>query len=273
MGATDIWQLLVVRVPRMHPKRAMGRQGRDIIRWLSKLEQLLLIFGLLLLSVYVGARLHGVVLSQAAIQDFENRRASSREEGKGTGLITKTSLVSKTPDFSLWSETRIKDYRESLTAQLSPAVALLRIPKIHLEVPVLEGTDDVSLNRGVGLIAGTALPEEEGNVGIAGHRDGFFRGLKDVVAGDRIELVTLEETKTYVIDRIVIVGPEDVSVLGSRDRSTVTLVTCYPFYFVGSAPQRYIVQASLANADPGSLHVGKNADSEQGKISKQENKN
>jgi sortase A len=251
----------------------MSRQGRDIIRWLSKLEQLLLIFGLLMLSVYVGARFHGVVLSQAAIQDFEKRRASAQEEGKGTGLVTKASLVAKTPDFSLWSETRIKDYRESLTARLSPAIALLRIPKIHLEVPVLEGTDDVSLNRGVGLIAGTALPGEDGNVGIAGHRDGFFRGLKDVVVGDTIELATLEETNTYVIDRIVIVGPEDVSVLGFRSRSSVTLVTCYPFYFLGSAPQRYIVQASLANADAKNLHAGKNADSGQEKISKQEDKN
>jgi sortase A len=159
-------------------------------------------------------------------------------------------FVAREPDFSLWSATRIKDYEESLTVQFAPPVALLRIPKIQLEVSVLEGTDDPSLNRAVGLIAGTARSGEDGNIGIAGHRDGFFRGLKDVRVGDEIELVTTTGTHTYTIDRIVVVTPDDVSVLAPRSRSTITLVTCYPFYFVGSAPQRYIVQASMNTSDP-----------------------
>jgi sortase A len=97
------------------------------------------------------------------------------------------------------------------------------------------------------------LPGEDGNVGIAGHRDGFFRGLKDLRVGDSIELVTQTKTNTYIIDRLVIVDPSDVKVLARRPRTSVTLVTCYPFYFVGSAPQRYIVQASLVT--PSSNHV------------------
>ncbi len=193
-----------------------------------------------MLGAYASARIYGEVLSRAEVQRFMTLQARSPEGAARLGMRTQS------PDFSLWAEKRIKQYQESLAASFSPAVAVLRIPKIHLEVPVLQGTDDLTLNRAVGLIAGTALPGEDGNTGIAGHRDGFFRGLKDLCVGDPIELVTQTKTNTYLIDRIVIVDPSDVSVLAPRPRTSVTLVTCYPFYFVGSAPRRYIVQASLA---------------------------
>jgi len=129
-------------------------------------------------------------------------------------------------------------------------IALLRIPKIRLEVPVLEGTDDLTMDRAVGFIASTARPGEEGNIGISGHRDGFFRGLKDIREGDGIELVSARGTDTYTIDRIVVVKPTDVSVLAPRQRPSITLVTCYPFYIAGSAPKRYIVQASMNTPEP-----------------------
>ena len=125
-------------------------------------------------------------------------------------------------------------------------LVVLRIARIHLVVPVLEGTSDVTLNRGVGHIEETAMPGTGGNSGIAGHRDGFFRGLKDVGLGDTIELETLQEKQIYRIDRAWIVDPEDVSVLDPTPEQSITLVTCYPFYFVGSAPQRYIVRAVRA---------------------------
>ena len=179
-----------------------------------------------------------ILVTTVTLTAFESRQAISQEQGPGRRFAAK-------PNFSLWSAERIKDYRQTLRAQLAPAVALLRIPKIQLEVPVLEGTDDVSLNRAVGLIAGTARPGEDGNIGIAGHRDGFFRGLKDIHEGDELELVTATGTDTYTIDRIAVVAPDVVSVLARRPRPSITLVICYPFYFVGSAPQRYIVQASM----------------------------
>jgi sortase A len=120
------------------------------------------------------------------------------------------------------------------------------VPKLHLEVPLLDGSDELSLNRGVGHIAGTAYPGETGNIGIAGHRDGFFRRLKDIQVGDLIDLETISRRDSYQVERILIVDPNDVSVLQPGQTRGLTLVTCYPFYFVGSAPQRYIVQASLA---------------------------
>ena len=134
-------------------------------------------------------------------------------------------------------------------SRFDPPLAVLRIPKVHLEVPVLDGTDDLTLNRGVGHIVGTVRPGEDGNIGIAGHRDGFFRALKDVGPGDTIELVTPKRVVRYAVDQIVLVRPEDVSVLQPRSRPSLTLVTCYPFYFVGSAPQRYIVQASVVGPE------------------------
>ncbi len=104
-------------------------------------------------------------------------------------------------------------------------------------------TSHRSLNRGAGLIAGTARPETAGNVGIAAHRDGFFRVLKDVAVGDRLEIEGLSGTRVYRVDALSIVRPEDTRPLRQTDHAVVTLVTCYPFYYVGSAPRRYIVRA------------------------------
>ena len=149
------------------------------------------------------------------------------------------------PDFSLWSQKRIDDYREARSADTRTPVAMLRIPELDIEVAVLEGTDEVTLNRGVGHIDGTPMPGEGGNMGLAGHRDGFFRPLKDVETGTRIELVTLTGSLNYRVTDVWIVDPSDVSVLADTAEPALTLVTCYPFYFVGNAPQRYIVRAVL----------------------------
>ena len=94
----------------------------------------------------------------------------------------------------------------------------------------------------------TALAiDTDGNLGIAGHRDGFFRGLKDIEVGDSIEMLTHQGNSEFVVSSITIVDPTDVSVLAPTDSSTITLVTCYPFYFVGHAPKRYIVKGELVS--------------------------
>ena len=147
------------------------------------------------------------------------------------------------PDQSLWSVARIAAWQETLADPIPPPLAVLRIAKIGLEVPVLSGTAERTLDRAVGHIEDTAEPGTDGNAGIAGHRDGFFRGLKDVVPGDAIELDTREGTEVYRVERTWVVNPEDVSVLDPTSVRALTLVTCYPFYFHGSAPQRFIVRA------------------------------
>ncbi|MGE5054125.1 MAG: class D sortase [Acidobacteriota bacterium] len=125
------------------------------------------------------------------------------------------------------------------------AIGVLRIASLGMEVPVLEGTDKLTLNRGVGRIAGTALPGVGGNIGIAGHRDTFFRPLRKVRTGDKIELLTRLGKQTYRVDQIKVTSPKDIGVLQPRPTPSLTLVTCYPFYYFGSAPKRYIVTASL----------------------------
>jgi sortase A len=157
-----------------------------------------------------------------------------------------------TPDQALWSSERISAWRKALSEDAPPPLAVLRIPKIRLEVSVLPGTDDRTLDRAVGHIEDTAVPGTDGNAGIAGHRDGFFRGLKDIRAGDVIELETLNGKDLYQVERTWLVYPQDVSVLDPTPTRALTLVTCYPFYFVGSAPQRFIVRAVRAGDKPAS---------------------
>jgi len=112
-----------------------------------------------------------------------------------------------------------------------------------MNLPVRYGTKTQTLRRGPGLIEGTAFPGSNGNVAIAAHRDQHFRGLKDIQVGQLIELELYDEKTHYIVTELSVVEPEDVHVLDDIGQSVLTLVTCYPFYFVGNAPQRYIVRA------------------------------
>jgi len=216
-------------------------------------ERLLLGSGLVLLAIYGTIRIEGILSSRAALERFAALESSvattSRDGGESAGSSGEADASPEinlsNVDFSQWDAHRVQAYQRAVTAQAGAPLGVLRIPKIHLEAPLLDGTDGATLNYAVGRITGTGRPGEQGNIGIAGHRDGFFRGLKDVGVGDAIELKTIKGTDTYVVDRIQIVAPDDVSVLRRRSVPSLTLVTCYPFYFIGSAPQRYIVTASL----------------------------
>jgi sortase A len=211
-----------------------------------RIERILLSLGLALLAVWIGAELHSEVSSRVAIMRFEAGEVHERD----TRLARAKDIASRElVDFSLWSEKRISSYRESLTTKVDAPIAILAIRKINLTVPVYNDTDDLTLDRGVGRILGTAKIGDRGNLGIAGHRDGFFRGLKDLAPQDEIELRRSGISDTYVIDQISLVAPSDVSVLKPTRVPSVTLVTCYPFYYIGSAPQRYIVRASIKKSD------------------------
>lgn len=165
-------------------------------------------------------------------------------------LSAKNNTDTNTVDFSLWDSRRIQAYKDAIIKKVDPPLAVLKIDRIGLVVSVYEGADDLTLDRGAGHIPDTAQIGVSGNIGIAGHRDGFFRGLKDISPGDEIQLVTNQSTYTYTINEILIVKPEDLWVLDPKQKPTLTLVTCYPFYFIGHAPQRYIVQAALKTTEP-----------------------
>jgi len=119
----------------------------------------------------------------------------------------------------------------------------MEIPRIGLSVIVLEGTTSKALQHGAGHIEGTALPGEPGNIGIAGHRDTYFRGLKDLRANDEIQIQTAAGITRYEVDWIQITVPSDVSIVSSATGSALTLVTCYPFHYIGAAPERFVVHA------------------------------
>jgi len=188
-----------------------------------------------------------VCLVTASALYFHGVTSAHHELARFAILQAATLEQPSAPDMSLWGPERIAAWREASNEAARPPLAVLRIPKLRLEVPVLRGTDDVTLNRGVGHIEDTAVPGANGNSGIAGHRDGFFRALKDIALDDAIELDTLRGKEVYRVERTWVVDPEDVSVLEPTSTRSLTLVTCYPFYFVGPAPQRYIVRAVLTN--------------------------
>lgn len=209
----------------------------------QRVERLLLAVGLTFLAIWAATQIYRVVASRSAIARFN---ANSHSSDSSTAAI---DPVSASPvDFRLWSNKRIAAYKESLVQKTDLPLAILRIPSIHLEAPIFDGTDELTLNRGVGRIVGTAQIRQGGNIGIAGHRDGFFRGLKEIQVGDTIELVLSDKTEKYIVEQIQIVTPDNVAVLAPTAVPTLALVTCFPFYYVGSAPKRFIVMASMKNS-------------------------
>jgi len=199
-------------------------------RWVY-LETFLIGVGILCTGLYISACAQRSLVQKSESNSFDHQLASLIQTEK--------------PDQSEWSTTRIERFAEMRQdPEATPsAVGRLVIAKADVEVMVLDGTSEATLDRGVGLIEGTARPDQGGNVGIAGHRDSFFRGLRRLSPGDEIELATLKGLTRYRVSEILVVEPEYVQVLNPTPESSLTLVTCYPFYHIGSAPQRYIVRA------------------------------
>jgi sortase A len=194
--------------------------GLSARRWVRQLQWILFAVGLTALG-YCGY----VVAEAAVYYAHESRQLDEILRARQTAPGTSTSG----------------------TVQVAPGdvVARLEIPSLGVSAMVREGQDSRTLRLAIGHIAGTALPGAAGNVGLAAHRDTFFRRLGEVKADDTIRLVTLRGTFTYRVSGTRIVEPDDVWVLDPTDEGTLTLVTCYPFVYVGAAPRRFIVQARL----------------------------
>ena len=132
---------------------------------------------------------------------------------------------------------------ENLPVREGSPFSRIEIPRLGVSVIVLEGVQPRYLRLGAGHIPGTALPGESGNVAIAGHRDTFFRKLSQIRGQDRITLTTLRGSFAYSVESTQIVNPDAVEVLRPSDQPTLTLITCYPFSYIGAAPQRFVVKA------------------------------
>jgi sortase A len=189
------------------------------------------------------------------IDAFEQARAARARntEAGGWDVVALAAPLEETgrerapiePDTRDWSASRIAAYTSAESVPTSAEVpeGLIRIPSVSLEVPVFTGTSEPALTLGAGRIEGTPSLGAPGNTGIAAHRDGWFRALKDVQIGDTVEVETLDDERSYRVTELFVVEPDDVHVLAPTEGDSLTLVTCFPFYFVGSAPQRYIVRA------------------------------
>lgn len=205
--------------------------------------------GVKLKSTYLIAELScwcgGILLCGFFLFQVYQGEVKRVEDLERVGLVWRVNP----PDMSLWSESRIEAWKATQGTDIDDILAVLDAPHLSLQVPVYASASDFDMDRGAGWIPGTARPDEVGNIGIAGHRDGYFRALKDAQLGDALRLRTPQGVERYIIEDISIVDPVDVDVLAPTEEKTLTLVTCYPFYFVGSAPQRYIIRAQRIGLD------------------------
>lgn len=187
-------------------------------RLLRGIERTLLVAGLIGLNIWVWSNFRTAISQRHAVRELE-RRIEERALGSGPS-------------------------RPAAPRPLSgDLLGQLEVPRLHLQAVVREGDNTRTLSVALGHIPGTALPGEKGNVGVAGHRDTLFRRLKDIAKNDLIRFQTVEGTYSYQVDSTSIVKPENVGVLDPGKSPEITLVTCYPFNYVGSAPKRFIVKA------------------------------
>lgn len=215
-------------------------------KWARRAEIVCLLTGLVCIGLYLGSRLEA-----ALVQHYEGYRLAAAEAGEQPswpGYIK-----------ALFSPSRTERELDELKSRPAPKtnfafkdpeglIGRIVIKRLQLSAIVKEGLDARTLRRAVGHVPGTALPGEAGNVALAGHRDTFFRPLRDVRVGDRVELETPRATFTYQVESIRIVRPSDVEVLDPTPYPALTLITCYPFNYVGKAPKRFIVRARQLDA-------------------------
>ena len=206
--------------------------------------------GLLLLAFYVTTRARQRAVAAREVRDFhETRNVQSAASAPSAASLPRQEprpgwrpLSWGAPDQSLWSPVRVRAWESGPQPSSGHALAVLRIPHPS-RCPVFEGTDDATLDLGLGHVEGTAGLDAPGNVALAGHRDGFFRGLKDVGAGDEIDMETQTGMRRYLVKDIVIVKPDDVWVLDDNS-AALTDRDLLPLLLHGLRPQRYIVRAS-----------------------------
>ena len=188
-------------------------RGRLFLRWM---QRFLFIAGTLAIS-YVALTLVHAKLYQDAAGEALDQQISAQEQHK----VSPSRTVAKEGD----------------------VLGRIEIPRLGVNVAILEGTTSQTLRLGVGHIESTALPGETGNIGIAGHRDTYFRAVKDIRTNDEIQIQTATGLSRFEVDSVQIVDPGDTGVLAPSAGSAITLVTCYPFHFIGAAPKRFVVHA------------------------------
>ena len=195
--------------------------------------------GIVLLSSYAALRVSAERNRLDGVQAFQALAQVALVPAAAARLHALPGRVDQTE----WSRARVEAFRRTALREVPEGI--LRIPALRLVVPIYSGTSSSQLDRGAGHIQGTAALDSTGNAGIAGHRDGFFRSLGHIKVGQTLYVETLSGTRGYRVMETRIVAPSDISVLAPTARPSITLVTCYPFHFVGPAPRRFIIRAEL----------------------------
>jgi len=225
----------------------MPRHGRPTPQAQGRLESCCWGLGLALVLTWLASTLLAEFGHRWALAAFEQSRpgvALAAPPAPGEPL-QQPGLIYAPPDQSAWSAERVRQYAEARwDVPLTPE-AVIRISSLGLEVPVFPGATEASMTRGAGRITGSPRFGEPGNVSVSSHRDGFFRKLRDIKVGDEIVVDTHTASYRYVVEEIRVTDPSDTVVLWPGEVPELTLVTCYPFDFIGRAPQRYVVRAEL----------------------------
>jgi sortase A len=224
---------------------AMGRESARVSRRTALLaEWLFLLAGFACMGWYLYS------LSETQLyQSYANYKLEAVSRGQQSSLIgyLRHALGGADTLASLEGDAKSEQKDPLDQPQRKPRtgdlIGRIEIPRVNVSAVLREGVDDQTLKKSAGHVPNTALPGEQGNVGVAAHRDTFFRGLRQIREGDRIRMVTPEGTHQYEVDSLKIVLPKNVEVLGPTPYKALTLVTCYPFNYIGAAPKRFIVRA------------------------------
>jgi sortase A len=206
------------------------------LRLFAQWTQRVLFAGAILMLGYCGFVLADTWMFQH--REMQNLTRMVRDQSQGASRLLPTSA--STPHGSLVKSPSRVDFGEPIRGDV---IGRIEIPRIGVSVVVVEGAAKSVFRRAVGHIPGTAVPGESGNIGIAGHRDTFFRPLRNIQHDDIVTLTTMRGEFRYRVLSTKVVSPKDVTVLNPDGNEILTLITCYPFYFVGSAPSRFIVRA------------------------------
>jgi sortase A len=208
------------------PPHATPPPRRRILRWL---ERLLLVIGIASLGYYAYVSAETALYQAYETRELDAILASAPKAAPAAVPTKAVPVVARRPPPARGS-----------------AIGRIEIPTLGVTAVVRAGSDARTLRLAVGHVPGTALPGEPGNMAFAAHRDTFFRRLGDIKAGDEVRVVTPTGTFTYTVEGTQVVSPSDVWVLDPTDEPAVTLITCYPFNYIGPAPKRFIVRARLA---------------------------
>jgi sortase A len=226
------------------PSRQAARSRRKTLPWA---ERLLILIGLLCLGYFLYTYAEATLY-----QAFEDRELDK---------ILNDAAVSGTSGTAREEVAPAPGAAQRRTFAPGSTVGRIEIPRLGVSAVIRAGSDARTLRLAVGYIPGTGLPGERGNFGLAGHRDTFFRKLRDINPDDEIRVVTTDGVFRYAVQRTSIVMPQDVWVLDPTNYPALTLVTCYPFNYIGSAPKRFIVRAALqATKEPARSTISKPAD-------------